>query len=453
MTKAVTPLEAAQDLNNRLILDKFDKTQPSVADKREAKSVGLALAAAIGGEGVPRGRAALRAFAELSQAIHIRVADQLNLTDAILRRDKKATNTYATRSNKLTLLFAAIDPAKAWTAIDTMSFQDARALVNTLRRQVGKGTFFTRFEGIESVKRSFIAIVVELKAMLADKLEDRAYVRKTCRDILRDRPKLQQVMGNLMETRYGLAAQGQHGGGFFKRLAHQIVGIVTLLYLLVAVPLAPVVLAPLVACLLLAKRVDGVSNEERVKSNNFACLPRMFTWPMFAIAAGFVELAFLIPKADMFSPRVGAQEQEDRYQSMLLIRYMILFHFYNFGRSFPNRDAYEIALRNFMNDGIYRANPEMHRSEPVSPKLPDSGSRTPEAELRQLGLERDKSITDASLAKAYRREALKLHPDRVLKPGMSEEQRAHHISRFVDMKAAVDKVGRWLRRRRTTTPQ
>ena len=256
MTKAVTPLEAAQDLNNRLILDKFDKTQPPVADKREAKSVGLALAAAIGGEGVPRGRAALRAFAELSQAIHIRVADQLNLTDAILRRDKKATNTYASRSNKLTLLFAAIDPVKAWTAIDTMSFQDARALVNTLRRQVGKGTFFTRFEGIESVKRSFIAIVVELKAMLADKLEDRAYVRKTCRDILRDRPKLQQVMGNLMETRYGLA--------------------------------------PVVACMMLTKpHRRRIEDSQGPDQGN--CLPRIFSWTV-ALAAGFTELLFQVPK-------------------------------------------------------------------------------------------------------------------------------------------------------------
>jgi hypothetical protein len=446
---AVRPLEEVQDLNNMLILDRLDKTTTPVGKRGKAQAVGRALVAAMDGEGVAKGHAARQVFAGLSDAIHIRVADYLELTAAVMKRDKKATNNVAMRSNKLILLFAAVDPAKAHAAIGSMSIQDARTLLRTVRKISGKSTFLTRFEGIQSVRRSFVAIVVELKALLANRLEDRAFVRKTCRDLFRGRQKLEDLMGNLMEARYGLVTPNQQGGGTFSKLSHQIIGLVSVLYLLVFIPLAPLVLAPIVTCYLMSEPYgDFISDDERTKAKNFECLPRMFAWPMFAIAAGYVELAVQVPKEFMFSKFVTPQEREQRYQNIMRHRYEILFHFYNFGHRFPDRNAYESALRRFMIGRGCGDNAEMPSSDSFPPAHPDSDSQTPTAELTQLGFKPGDEITHASLAQAYRRNALKLHPDRVLDPGMSEKQTA----RFVDMKAAVDRVDRWLRLKRAARP-
>ena len=359
-SKAIKPLEAAQDLNNRLILDRFDKKEVTAGDTRGAKSVGVALVDAIDGVHVAKGRAALQSFAELSDDIHSRVADHLRLTDAVLKRDKKATNFHATRSNKLTLLFAAIDPAKAYSAIDAMPIQDARALIGAIRKQAGKSTFLTRFEGIHSVKRSFIEIVVELKAMLADKLQDKAYVRKTCRDLFQGRPQLQNLMGNLMESRYGLVTQGQHGGSFFRRLSNFLIGVVWLLYVLVAAPLAPLVLAPVVACMMLTKpHRDDVSKTAKDQTKQANCLPRIFSWPVFALAAGVTELLFQVPKEYMYMPgKSTRQQREQQYLKLQIVRNFILFHFHNFGKRYPNKQAYEGALDRFLADRI-PVTPEM----------------------------------------------------------------------------------------------
>ena len=210
------------------------------------------------------------------------------------------------------------------------------------------------------MKRSFIEIVVELKAMLADKLQDKAYVRKTCRDLFQGRPQLQNLMGNLMESRYGLVTQGQHGGSFFRRLSNFLIGVVWLLYVLVAAPLAPLVLAPVVACMMLTKpHRDDVSKTAKDQTKQANCLPRIFSWPVFALAAGVTELLFQVPKEYMYMPgKSTRQQREQQYLKLQIVRNFILFHFHNFGKRYPNKQAYEGALDRFLADRI-PVTPEM----------------------------------------------------------------------------------------------